>query len=277
MRKQILLWIYCGLLCLCLPFYANAAPHAHLWPRWQQHQADSTQCIDHHLWQQFLDRYVITNDQGVNLVRYRAVSTHDKTQLANYIKQLSQVPISQYNRAVQLAYWINLYNALTVWVVLSHYPVDSILDIRLSGFWQKGPWNKKLIRVENHPLSLNDIEHRIIRPIWHDPRTHYALNCASYSCPNLQKQVFTGNNLDHLLNRSAIAYVNSPRGVAIINNQLVVSSIYDWYQSDFGGSQTSVIAHLKYYARAHLKQQLQKVNTISSYRYNWDLNQDSRS
>ena len=274
MRKKVAL--LCSLFILCLPFYAKAAPRANLWPVWQQHNAQSTQTIDHHLWQQFLNQYVITNAQGVNLVRYRAVSKQDKAQLENYIKQLSQVRISQYNRAVQLAYWIDLYNALTVDVVLSHYPVNSILDIRLSNFWQKGPWNKKLIRVQKHALSLNDIEHRIIRPIWHDPRTHYALNCASYSCPNLQKQAFTGKNLDHLLNKAAIAYVNSPRGVAIIDNQLVVSSIYDWYQSDFGGNQAGVIAHLKRYARPKLKKQLQKFNTISGYRYNWDLNQTNK-
>ena len=249
-----------------------AAPAKSLWPRWQAYQANSTKVINHQRFQDFLNRYVVTSSAGVNLVSYAKVTPGDKAQLKAYLQQLAQIPIKQYNRNEQLAYWINLYNALTLQTVLQHYPVKSIRDIKLGGWFSTGPWDAKLIKVDNVPLSLNDIEHRIIRPIWNDPRTHYALNCASYSCPNLQKQVYTGKMLKHMLTQAAKEYVNNPRGVLIKNKQLIVSSIYNWYQSDFGSNEQDVINHLKYYAKPALRQQLSQFHSISSYEYNWQLN-----
>ena len=104
------------------------------------------------------------------------------------------------SRDEQLAYWINLYNALTVKVILDHYPVKSILDIDISpGWFSIGPWGKKLVAVEGVEISLDDIEHRILRPIWRDPRIHYALNCAAVGCPNLLREAFTGATAEVLL------------------------------------------------------------------------------
>ena len=93
-----------------------------------------------------------------------------------YVENLSRMPINDFNRAEQKAFWINLYNALTVKVVLAAYPVKSIRDIAISpGLFARGPWGKKLIEIDGETVSLNDIEHRILRPIWRDPRLHYAL------------------------------------------------------------------------------------------------------
>ncbi|PIQ43194.1 MAG: Ser/Thr protein kinase [Gammaproteobacteria bacterium CG11_big_fil_rev_8_21_14_0_20_46_22] len=249
-----------------------AAPSKQLWPRWQANTPHSTKIINHASFQHFLNHYVYTTKTGVNFVRYAKVTAQDKTQLKTYLKQLSQIPIAQYNRSVQLAYWINLYNALTIETVLQHYPVKSIRDIKLGSWFSSAPWDAKLITVEGVPVSLNDIEHRIIRPIWNDPRTHYALNCASYSCPNLQKQVYTGKTVNTMLTQDAKEYINSPRAVSIKNNKLIVSSIYDWYQIDFGGNEQAVIQHLKKYARPALRQQLNHFRSISAYHYDWRLN-----
>ena len=122
---------------------------------------------------------------------------------------MAAVRVSGLGRDEQCAYWINLYNALTLEVVLDHYPVDSIRDIDISpGLFSQGPWGKKLITVEGEQVSLNDIEHRILRPIWRDPRIHYAINCASLGCPNLQPRPFTGRTLDHALDLAAMRFVD---------------------------------------------------------------------
>ena len=102
---------------------------------------------------------------------------------------LSGVAIGGYAPDEQRAFWINLYHALTVRVILSHYPVSGIREIDISpGLFARGPWDRKLIPVEGVELTLNDIEHRILRPIWRDPRVHYALNCASLGCPDLRRR-----------------------------------------------------------------------------------------
>jgi Protein of unknown function, DUF547 len=98
---------------------------------------------------------------------------------------LQTVAISAYHQQEQQAFWINLYNARTVSAVLAHYPVASLRDIRLSGLFSTGPWHAKLVTIEGEKVSLDDIEHRIVRPLWKDNRLHDALNCASLGCPNL--------------------------------------------------------------------------------------------
>jgi len=263
---------------VCLTFTAISAPKKQLWVRWTAHDSVSTRAIDDTAWQDFLEQYVFTGVRGVNLVAYSKVTQEDKQKLERAIKAWAALPISKYNRNEQLAYWINLYNALTVSVVLNHYPVKSIRDINLSsGLFGKGPWDAKLLKIEGESVSLNDIEHRILRPIWHDARIHYALNCASISCPNLMKVPYTSKNAQQLMNQNARDYVNSSRGVFINSKkQLIVSSIYKWYESDFGGSDAGVIAHLKKYAKAPLLKVLEGRRHIDGHTYDWSLNEGAR-
>lgn len=249
------------------------APKPDLWARWQAHDpADATQ-IDHADWDAFLKRYVIRDPNGLNRVAYAAVVPADRARLDGYVSRLSQAPVSALARDEQRAYWINLYNALTLQVVLAHYPVASIRDIDISpGFLSDGPWDKKLVVVEGEKVSLNDIEHRILRPIWNDPRIHYAVNCASVGCPNLQRDAFTAANTEALLEAGAKAYVNSPRGVVVRDSGLVVSSIYIWFQRDFGGSDNGVIAHLGQYAGEALAERIRRADRIADHAYDWALN-----
>lgn len=252
---------------------AFAAPKAELWPRWQAHDPQSSIHLDHSLWGQFLDRYLVAGKSGsANLVRYVAVSTADKASLAQYLAELSAVSMAKLNRAEQKALWINLYNALTVQTILTHYPVKSIREIR-SGWFSGGPWDLKLIKIEGIELSLNDIEHRILRPIWRDNRVHYAVNCASLGCPNLQPEPFTTENSDRLLTEAAREFINSPRGVDLSADRLLLSSIYEWFQVDFGDSATGVIAHLTQYAAPDLKEKLRSFSEKVDFSYDWELNQ----
>ena len=251
-----------------------AAPKSKLWPRWSAHDPASTVIVDHGDWTRLLQAYTRPADDGVVRFDYAGLAARDRAALDGYIARLTATPVSSLNRDEQLAYWINLYNALTVQVVLDNYPVSSILKINISpGLFSIGPWGKKLVSVEGEDISLDDIEHRILRPIWRDPRIHYAVNCASIGCPNLIDTAYTADQVDALLEANAIAYVNHSRGTELRGGALSVSSIYDWFQEDFGGSETGVLAHLRKYARPELLRDLKLVFEIDSYDYDWSLNE----
>jgi len=253
---------------------AAAAPSPELWPHWQTQVSDSTQIVDHRPWDIFLEKYLLTNHpSGINRLRYGNVTSADHQALNRYLVQLQQIRVSQLNRNEQKSYWVNLYNALTVKIVLDYYPVKSITDIDISpGFFSNGPWDAKLLFIESEKVSLNDIEHRILRPIFNDNRLHYALNCASLGCPNLQPVAYTASNMEKLLEKGSRAYINHPRGVRIINGKLQVSSIYKWFQVDFGDSEQGVITHLLQYAQGNLADKLRLHKNNLSYDYEWSLN-----
>lgn len=260
----------CG--CLLTATVLEAAPKADLWSKWTAHQPASTATIDHGTWQTFLDNHVSQGSDGITRVAYGSVSPVDRQRLQTYLEALQKVPISEHNRDEQLAYWINLYNALTVEVILDHYPVDTILDIDISGFFSNGPWGAKLATIEGEEISLNDIEHRILRPIWRDPRLHFSLNCASLGCPNLAPQAFTAATVEERLEEAARTFVNHPRGSRFEGDQLIVSSIYVWYQVDFGDRPQGVLAHLRKYAKGELAQRLERYDGGLDHEYLWALN-----
>lgn len=251
----------------------HASFHKSLWPKWEVNNPLSTEVISHQAWQNFLDKHVITNDEHINLINYANISQRDLSLLKEYIKTLSQIDIDNYNRSEQLAYWINLYNALTVITVANYYPIASIQEINISpGLFSVGPWGANLLTVNNTTLTLDDINNRIIRPIWNDVRTHYALNNATIGAPNLNKQAYQSALLEQQLNSAASDYINSFRGVQVIEGKLIISKLYDWYEEDYGGTKQDVIKHLVQFAREPLLSQLKHVNTIDSYVYNWHLN-----
>ena len=254
--------------------FAQAAPKAELWARWQKQDPASLQKIDHGVWDRFLKQYVVGNHpSGIHRVRYQEVGPEDFKNLQGYVKSLQAVAISNYNRNEQKAYWINLYNALTVELILSRFPVASIRDINISpGLLARGPWGAKLATVEGEKISLDDIEHRILRPIWKDNRVHYALNCASLGCPNLQSTAYTSDAIEALLERGAKEFINHPRGVAIQSGKLRVSSIYVWFQEDFGGDAEELMGHWLRYANPKLAEALGKYSGGLSHDYDWRLN-----
>jgi len=254
---------------------AYGAPAAKLWPRWQSHAPDSHATVDHADWDLLLQRYVdADHPSGINRFKYSSVSLKDRKALKDYLRKLQDVEVSGLNRDEQKAYWINLYNGLTVDVILDHYPVKSIRDIDISpGIFSSGPWDAKLLTIEGEKVSLNDIEHRILRPIWQDNRIHYAVNCASVGCPNLQPRAYTSRQLDLLLEKDAAEFINHPRGVSFTRNRLQVSSIYFWFQEDFGNSEKGIIEHLKKYLSPENLEKINAVQTKMGHQYNWDLNE----
>ena len=250
------------ILLLLLGAVAEAAPKAELWPRWQAHDPAATAEIDHSAWAAFQDRSLVVVEGDANLVAYGAVIPADRAALADYIATLEAVPISAYARDEQMAFWINLYNALVVRLVLDHYPVPSVFEIAGNPGGPEGPWDLQLAAIDGTPVSLHDIQHRILRPIWRDPRVHYALSCGAVGCPNLQPEPFRGDRIEHQLNKAAMAYINDPRCIQVEDDRLIVSSLYGWYKHDFSGTDRTIISHLMAYAEPRLAMTLQRFDRI---------------
>ena len=218
----------------------------------------------------FLNKYISDKD-GINFVAYGKVSDADHAALKSYIASLEARGTAGMNDDEIKAFWFNLYNAETIDVILDNYPLKSIRSL---GSFNRGPWDRKLLNVAGKgEMSLNDIEHGTLREMYDEPRIHYAVNCASYGCPNLKATVWTAENLEADLTAAAIAYINHPRGVRVEGNKVIASKIFDWYKVDFGGNQTGMLNHFRQYARGELATQLNGKTKVSKFEYNWNLNE----
>ncbi|USD40793.1 DUF547 domain-containing protein [Vibrio sp. SCSIO 43135] len=246
-----------------LSFSTYAAPKSELWPYWNTSNESNTVQVNHQAWQALLDTYLVVDGENT-LFKYSSVTLEDKQKLNAYLTNLSKLNPREFSRAEQYAYWVNLYNAITVQLILDAYPVKSIT--KLGGFFSFGPWGDEVISINGKALTLNDIEHRILRPIWNDPRTHYAVNCASLGCPNLQPNAFTVDNTEQQLESAAFTFINSDKGVLVDNGKIQLSSIYEWFAEDFGNRQ-QLTEHL-----AHYRPDLVTLSGRFHYEYNWDLN-----
>lgn len=241
-------------------------------PVWAEHDQSSELTVDHGSWDSFLKSYVETDAAGINRVAYARVSPADRAILDGYLEGLATVPVHELARPEQLAFWINLYNARTIALVLDHYPVSSIRDIKFKLF-ALGPWSEPLLEVEGRKLSLNDIEHGIIRPIWPDPRIHYLLNCAAVGCPNLGRAAYSAAGIEAAMEEAARDHINDRRGVRFDNRgRMTLSKILLWYEEDFGGSVDGVLAHLRRYADPALATRLHGRERVDDYAYDWSLN-----
>ncbi|WP_298303507.1 DUF547 domain-containing protein [uncultured Erythrobacter sp.] len=228
----------------------------------------SIDAIDHSRFDALLKQYVVEGDNGVNLVRYEQLQSEAADELTAYLTAMQEIAIEDFGRDEQFAFWANLYNAATLDVIIQNYPVDSIRDI---GILSLGPWDDEVVTVSGRTLTLNNIEHDIMRPDWQDVRVHYAVNCASIGCPNLGTEAFTGAKLEEQLEAAASAYVNHPRGFGGEPGKIVASNIYDWYQGDWGTEQ-DVLDHAREYAVGPTAALLENAEIISGYDYDWGLN-----
>ena len=230
--------------------------------------ADDTEL--HQAWDELLGAYVVEGDDGVNRFDYgRLKDTEaDSAKLDTYLESFADFDIETLDENEQFAAYANIYNALTVQYIVGRYPTRSI-----RAGYIVGPWKRVFTQINGEKLSLDAIEHDILRVEWDDPRVHYAVNCAAYSCPNLQTDAWFGETLDEDLDRAARAYVNDPRGVTIRRNgTLQVSTIYKWFREDFGGSNDGVIDHLLEHAEPDLVAQIEAKRRITKHEYDWDLN-----
>ncbi len=239
-------------------------------PIWEEHAAAGA-TVDHDAWDAFLAEFVVTDAAGVARVRYGAVDAAANAAVDGYLATLQAVDPRTLGRDEQLAYWINLYNAATVDIVLAHYPVESIREIE-GGLFDTGPWDEELVTVLGRTLSLNDIEHGIIRAVWSEPRIHYAVNCAAVGCPNLGAEAYRGDRLEAQLAAAERAYVNDPRGVRLEGDALVLSKIYFWFREDFGDDEAAVLRAIAPAAEGRAAAALAGRTEPDRYEYDWALN-----
>lgn len=236
--------------------------------------------VDHSAWDRLLKTYVRPSADGITRVNYASFKARDHSALKHYLGDLQSINPNRLDRNEQFAFYVNLYNAKTIDIVLDHYPVASIKKILLGGglfaALSGGPWKAKVVKVNGTALSLDDIEHGILRKSFKDPRVHYAVNCASIGCPNLATKAYTGANLDAQLDAGARSYVNHPRGLRVEGRSVVASSIYDWFKEDFGGTDQGVIRHAQNYTDPALAKRLTAAKSIGSFEYDWSLNDTKR-
>ncbi len=225
-------------------------------------------------WDQLLRQYVAEPDaQGLARFDYAALkaSRGDYIILTDYIAYLEAQDPEAMETAEAIAYWANLYNAVTVQLIVDHYPVRSIKKIK-SGLFSAGPWGKKLVSVGGRELSLDNIEHDILRRDYPSPHIHYMVNCASVGCPNLKDGLWRAETLREDQEEAARAFINSPRGVEMTSDGLILSSIYKWFREDFGDDKAGLLSHIRAFAAPELARAIDDGAGIDGYDYDWSLN-----
>ena len=224
----------------------------------------------HAAWDALLKKWV--DDKG--MVNYKGFK-QDRKQLQAYLRTLETHPPDEkkWSRDEQLAYWINAYNAYTIDLVLQHYPIKSIKDVKPGPLipFVNSPWDIKFINIGGKELDLNNIEHSIIRPKFKEPRIHFALVCAAYSCPELRQEAYVAERLDAQLADQARSFLRDPAQNSVRADKLELSKILDWYSGDFTEGRTLQEAVSTYSGIPVNK------NARITYRdYNWKLNEQAK-
>ena len=259
------------LICCLAMAPAYATPSSKLNVFWADSEPNSGLHLDHSAWQKTLDEYLVVNHpSGINRFDYARVSKPHKLRLAVYIAYIAQFDPRQLSRDEQKAMWLNLYNVLVVAAVLNQQSIPEIDSIRRVG-GEDGPWRGSMLKMVTQDISLDVIEHNILRPIWNDPRIHFALHRATLGSANLQPQVFTHKNIEQQLDQATREFVNSVRGVSFVENRLLLSTLFNWYSADFGGGIANVKKFLAKYATPELAIKIARSRRVR-YRYQWSLN-----
>ena len=208
--------------------------------------------------------------------------TKDKG-LNSYINALSKFnPNTLTSNEDKLAFWINAYNAYTLKVIVDNYPVSSINDLHSGGriighILKTTVWDKDFVVINNKNMTLNEIEHEIIRPKFKDPRVHFALVCAAVSCPPLRNEAFVGEKLNEQLNDQGKIFLSdqSKNSFDVKNKIADLSKILDWFGSDFGNNNTQILLRIKEYLPKQISESLDAniINWDINFKtYNWELN-----
>ncbi len=244
----------------------DAAQEAQEIPFWNDSEEASEFDVDHSAWNSLLNRYVVKHESGINRFDYDAVTSIDKARLENYIKLLEGMDPRQMAMDRQKPYWLNLFNAALVFQILQSKPEASIKEIS-----SRKLWRKKRLTIALQKLSLEDIEHGILRPIFKDPRLHFAMVGGTLGSANILNQAFTVDNIEELLNQNTKDFLAHSRGMAFNGERVVLSSIFKWYANDFGED----FEQLKEFLSEHLpdeKKPLLRVASNARYDYDWSLN-----
>jgi len=220
--------------------------------------------LDHSEWTALLQKHVTVK----GFVNYKGF-IRDSLEFNSYLDVLvNNRPTDNWSENAQLAYWINLYNAFTVKIVVDNYPVKSIKDIKKGIPFVNSVWDIKFIPFKDGMMDLNEVEHGILRKQFNEPRIHFAINCASFSCPILGNEAYNAHGLDTLLTNVTKFFLNDPNRNKIASNTLQLSKIFSWFKGDFTKEQT-LIEFLNLYA----PYKFDATAEINYLPYNWELNE----
>lgn len=255
----------------------------------------SAQNFDHAFFDELLQIHVKDG-----LVNYQALKIN-QVKLTGYLKQLEQLNpenFQRWSKAEQMAFWINAYNAITIEGILRNYPIQWGGFIARARFPQNsirqidGFWERVFVKVMGRELTLNDIEHKILRKEFDEPRIHFVIVCASIGCPILEGRVFFAADLEQRLDQAPRNFINDPDKVRLDKkeNVLYLSSIFDWYKEDFSVSagtkirlnkynkaETGIVQFVIYYfPEAEKKYIIQNQPRIKYLDYDWSLNEQKK-
>jgi len=221
--------------------------------------------ITHELFTAELQKYV-TNDGWVDYDAW----TKDTVGLTKYLELVStHYPNDEHwTHDEQFAYWINAYNAYTIKLMLDHWPVKGIKEIKPGIGFVNSVWDQEFISIEGNVYSLNNIEHGIIRPKFQDQRIHVAVNCASVSCPQLLNKAYTAANVNEELDEQVRRAFKSFRNDLSDPNNPVISPIFKWYGGDFEWNDSSLEAFVEKYGEVDLPDGVK----FGYMDYNWSAN-----
>ena len=192
------------------------------------HREHST-IINHTIWNELLTKHVDTTGK----VNYEGF-IKDSVKLSIYLDLLRQNPPGDnWSESEQLAYWINTYNAYTVKLIVDHYPLNSIKEVSDGLPMISSVWDIKFFKILETPFDLNTIEHEILRKTYDEFPIHFAINCASFSCPKLRNEAYKSELLDRQLDKQAFYFINNPEKNIINEKEISLSKIFDWFNSDF--------------------------------------------
>lgn len=230
----------------------------------------NSQPISHAVFDSLLRQHV----DEAGLVDYQGF-IRDSTQFKEYLQLLSAHHPNDENwsREERIAYWINAYNAFTIKLIMDHYPVASIKDIKNGIPFVNTVWDIKFINIEGAEYDLNNLEHGILRPKYNEPRIHFAVNCASISCPKLQRFAYTGDKLDEQLDRAARDFLNDPEKNEIAAGKVNLSKILNWYWGDFKDQYDSRIELVNQYVDEIVVNPEAEVDFLE---YDWGLNEQQK-
>jgi len=220
-------------------------------------EVTSSIVVDHVSWDLLLKKHV----DAEGYVDYKGFQG-DREALTSYLRMLSEnEPSESWSVQELLAYYINTYNAYTVNLILDNYPLQSIKEIN-------GAWTKAIIPIGNKNLSLGGLENGILRKM-NEPRIHFAINCASYSCPMLLNEAYTAQQIDTQLEEVTVAFINSDKN-EITETVTNISSIFDWYKKDF---KVNGEVNVRGYINNFSKIKINELVPMKYKEYNWDLNE----
>ena len=222
----------------------------------------------HKIFTDILQKYVTDG-----FVNYKELAQDQEFE--TYLNQLSITDPSKLSEKEELAFWINTYNAFTIKAILDNYPVKSINDIK---FGEKSVWDENFISINKKMYSLNDIEHKILRIKFKEPRIHFAIVCASISCPELRNESYEADNLDKQLQEQTVKFLRDKKrnSFDLKNKKANISKIFEWFGEDFGKSDKDILMYISNFLPDDVRKDIkQNINewTISYKKYDWNLNE----